>query len=153
MKYLIILVLLSGCGSAPGQIDPVFQPYVDNFVEEGMVHERYNLDSSSLSVQFGDHNYMASQFIVGFCDYGQNSVQIDPVVWANWANYLPSREQLIYHELGHCLLHRQHRNDEIQDPNAWLGKRPVSIMHASVFNYMDYENHRTDYVNELFNHN
>jgi len=54
-----------------------------------------------------------------------------------------TREKLIFHELGHCLLSRGHYDEKV-------GNRPVSIMNTYVTNDSIYRALREDYLDELF---
>lgn len=62
-------------------------------------------------------------------------------------DYKVNQEQIIFHELGHGLLTRGHRNNEL--PN----KDPASIMHYSATAYYKrYAEYKRDYyLNEMFN--
>jgi hypothetical protein len=64
----------------------------------------------------------------------------------NWSSYSNSQQELImFHELGHCVLHREH--------NPYLRRedeRPESIMYPTLMSQSDYEEHRATYLSELF---
>src|SRR5207253_2354515 len=64
----------------------------------------------------------------------------------NWSALSRSeQEQLVFHELGHCVLHRSH--------NPYLRRideRPESIMYPTLIPRLDYEEHREMYIYELF---
>jgi hypothetical protein len=61
------------------------------------------------------------------------------------------REQLIYHELGHCVLNRDHNNNLItfvSDAGNW----PASIMRSVAFSTTEadvYKTNRSYYLDEL----
>jgi hypothetical protein len=81
---------------------------------------------------------------VGICKLGYYRVPyiaIDRTYWKNSSRW--GREWLVFHELGHCVLDRDHRDDKF-GVNC-----PASIMHsyANSFCYKDYRNY---YVKELF---
>lgn len=64
------------------------------------------------------------------------------------------REQLIFHELGHCSLDRRHRNNTTFIKNN-LVSTPASIMIDRVFSKKEllyYKAYRDYYINELFNY-
>lgn len=58
------------------------------------------------------------------------------------------REQLILHELGHCVLHREHNN-------ALVGTYPLSLMYsvAGQIGSTYYAENRQNYFDELFQRN
>lgn len=60
------------------------------------------------------------------------------------------KEQLIYHELGHCSLNRDHNDSVREFPE---GNFPASTMHSSTFGGIEaqiYQTHRGYYISELF---
>ena len=77
----------------------------------------------------------------GYYDHLTKKIYID----TTGVDYKHYKETLLFHELGHALLHREHRNDLFAD-NA----TPVSIMHWS---FMAPLNHITSpyYFDEMFN--
>ncbi len=57
------------------------------------------------------------------------------------------REELVYHELGHCILNRPHLTATTIDNGEVIYK---SIMNNNLFAGITYEIHRSYYVHELF---
>lgn len=91
-------------------------------------------------------NWDGSGF-VGFC-YGNGLVKIKKEYW-DLASY-EERYWLMFHELGHCYLKREHLNDLI-DTGDYLC--PISIMNAGVVNLycIDYFIlNKTLFLDELF---
>ena len=88
------------------------------------------------------------EHIAGQCSYSEihpGRVTVDSDFWANSsANF---KEFIVFHELGHCYLHRDHRED-IDN----LG-RCVSIMRSGLEECRDNYNRltREQYIDELFN--
>jgi len=70
---------------------------------------------------------------------------------ANWEGSSPEQKEiLLFHELGHCLLGKPHRNDiELSFEGS---NYPSSIMFARVLAILPraYEAHRAYYIDELF---
>ena len=136
------------------KIDPAFSQYVDRFESTG------GKQIKNLEFVFGDTSYLdrPGEFTVyGFCQKGTvqkqkllvtevyeiRKIVINPRIWATLT--AADKEQLAFHELGHCVLERGHKNDLI-------GGRSASIMHqyhnevsrsyTASYNY---------YMKELFN--
>jgi len=89
----------------------------------------------------------AGQVVVGRCTFNEeepNHLVIDQAFWESSSNRL--REFIIFHELGHCVLYRGHRDE--QDSNGFC----LSIMRSS--NAVCRENYfsttRTTLLDELF---
>lgn len=92
------------------------QPYVDAFmVNLGIAG--LAPDVSSLTVNF---TTTLPNNVLGSCTMGQGRVRINQVLWATLT--AASREELMFHELGHCILNRGHDSTEVSGV-------PVSIMH------------------------
>jgi hypothetical protein len=54
------------------------------------------------------------------------------------------REQIIFHELGHCILSRSHTS------NKDSGEEPLSIMYPTIFDDYHYTLNHSYYIHELF---
>lgn len=82
---------------------------------------------------------------VGMCVFssdGKNRVQLSSSAWDQGSDTF--REMLLFHELGHCLLGRDHKNTRHSDG------RPESLMSSSLFSQSVYLAHRDEYMKELF---
>ena len=118
--------------------DPV--PYQTKFKEIG---KTYGAAFIADSVSFSFRNFFGS--VVGMCTtYGSRNNHIDfaPGPWAN--NSDTFREMLAFHELGHCLLGRGHKNTTHSDG------RPESLMRSSMFSERTYLAYRDEYLKELY---
>lgn len=125
-----------------------FKTYVDEFVNNGKKYGRY-LDTSRLKIQFGDLNSYGPT-VIGLCQLYLNS---NPVITIRpeWFNSVNQIQQMLvlFHELGHCVLYRDHRLDLDFDPR--LGAIiPSSIMYPSIFSSLLYEYRKEDYLKELY---
>jgi len=69
-------------------------------------------------------------------------IRIDPKVWEELSGV--SREALMFHELGHCVLGRTH-NEEIG-----YDLQPVSLMYPALFSARQVEQDYWGYIHELF---
>lgn len=112
-KYVLILFLFT-CACAmqipefPPVVDinPAFQVYVDDFVTES-VNQNRPVTITNLIIQFS--NQLPSQTL-GECTVGGFSptISINSVDWANETDIF--RKVVLFHELGHCVLNREHVN-------------------------------------------
>jgi hypothetical protein len=99
-------------------IDPKLQPYFDRFKAET------GRDPSFVTAGFT--TTIEKDNFVGECvqDIYQAEVRIDPNYWATIENDDILKEQLVFHELGHCVLHE----GLILAVNPYTGQ-PLSIMY------------------------
>jgi hypothetical protein len=142
MKYLLILLILSGCGKGPNNIDPAFQPLYDNFVADANVMGVDVSGNKGITVEFATLEQATSLGEeVGECDnpgWGNNTVKIDTSFWNNASSTY--RFFLLYHELGHCLLDEGH----LTDPKSIM----YPILNTSADQYQD--SSRLILLNQLF---
>lgn len=157
---LLILVLSTSCGvkndKPQGSVSSELKPYLDKFESYARANG-IDVDSYSLSMSFSESMPKSDNggFVIGYCQRsieGQNVV-IQGSYW-NSAS-VSDREQLIFHELGHCLLGLSH-NDTIENapiynwPNAYATNVPSSIMNTFHFDSRLYSGNRETYVKRLF---
>lgn len=155
---LLVCLLLSNCAPPPTSHVKVlqitgFEKQVMAFEEASTVTHNKQLIIEDLIIKFDDT--LLSQNEAGLCHGGTltttPTISISTQIWATATDDI--KELLLFHELGHCILHRiQHRNDFYE--NGY----PVSIMYFSISGFKSYdaqvfyENHRGAYINELFNY-
>jgi hypothetical protein len=72
-------------------------------------------------------------------------IVIDSEYWEKSDSY--EREALVFHELGHCVLDKDH-NSSMVSFLYFLDHRPKSIMHP--YSFYQYRYYRDDYIKELF---
>lgn len=134
-------ILLSGCAgfkaNKPVYIDEAFRPYVTAF------ELRHNL-VVNVSIVFKD---IADDDVAGQCWYGSDRlIEIDTPYWAIITE--TGKEQLIEHELGHCVLNLDH-DDTLGTVGAWHNV-PLSIMNSTHFGDEPwYRDNREYYLQEL----
>lgn len=152
MKYLLLIVIsVTSCGSEYKDhifvqdrnnhksisVNDEFKPYVEKF------KELYSLNFH-IRVEFED----LEKTYVGMCYYwddGHREIGIDQDRWQRLS--ADEREVLIFHELGHCILNRDHVEEL-----GHVGKyenAPKSIMHPYIFSDPYYALNRQYYFNEL----
>ena len=119
-------------------INPDFQPYVNKFEEQ--IGELVEIDI--------EYNTLEEP-VVGRCikwTDGYRNIEIDPTYWPKHNN--TQKEELLFHELGHCILDRDHDETIISADKYY--SIPKSIMYPYVFEY-EYYLYETYYINELKN--
>lgn len=127
-------------------VDERLWPYFERFETEGKARGiTVDLVSERISGVIED---LDGEHIAGQCNTYSgahpNHVIMDLGFW-NQANDL-FKEFIIFHELGHCFLDRDHRED------AFTNGRCVSLMRSGVGDCRDNYNlaSRASYINELF---
>lgn len=124
-------------------IDPAFQSYVDMFFEEAQIRNvNISQDDFSFSVNFGEESNL------GICFPSTNRILISRIQWGRLSEL--SKQYLIFHEMGHCILERLHDNEVL--PNGEC----KSMMQGGEgnecrMNIDNFEVWRTYYLDELFN--
>jgi hypothetical protein len=80
------------------------------------------------------------------CRYGQTPTIAIGIEFWNWAD-VATREQVVFHELAHCILGRKHLDDSI----VYQGEHiPKSIMSTILFSEYYYKKFRMYYIDEMF---
>ncbi|HLD91594.1 MAG TPA: hypothetical protein VI911_11405 [Patescibacteria group bacterium] len=170
MRYLVILLFLifSCSGVTPTQPkNEEFNPYLERFIFEARISKE-EIDNK-IHLEF--HKYPDKSTVIGTCNLGVYK----NVVWINidWWNRRDvsdyKREAMVFHELGHCYLFRDH-TFEIKNESSissWfnellveLGLKsdkkylydgcPISLMHPYVLSNRCYIDHYDYYMKELF---
>lgn len=158
MKYLLVAsaaIMLSACGNnfdtkqvydprSISGIDPAFKPYVDVF------ESKYGSSIGDIPIQFADLTYPT----IGTCtrwSSGHRQIVVDKDYWDNPDVQDSAKLGLILHELGHCVLNRDHVNSLYYYAGTHVaGHIPYSIMYPYNFysnNYLELESY---YLEELF---
>lgn len=132
MKKLIgLMLLLSACGTKEKAfIDPAFNEYVQDF------EMKVGVPVNGVDIVFKPTQYPT----LGVCwsgGTGNNKIEIDPTHWKKMSKY--GREQLIYHELGHCVLGLKHNNGEVEI-NNWTVEGSImnSYWFGNAWYYLKY---------------
>lgn len=101
-------ILLGSCRHENMQVYPdEFKPYVDEFFFQANQHGRgLNETHFNFSIKFGD----TDDEVGAFCFFKGNAITVDREGWKYWDHF--QKERIIFHELGHCLLNRNHQNAE-----------------------------------------
>jgi hypothetical protein len=138
MKTLLILMFLSGCAQPSISIDPKVVPYFDRF--------EANIGASTFGINADMADLPAP--LVGECVFlldGTKVIHFDRTFWNQATDN--QREELTFHELGHCVLGLGH----IFTIRPYIG--PTSIMIPYEFgNWPIYTTDRAYYYKELASH-
>lgn len=100
------------------EVPAIIQPYIDAFEQEAAARG-VELSIDNLIVEF--ESDLQGGDAAGLCTFAsQNNptphVRLDTTSF-NWRNNLYHREILVFHELGHCILNRLHRDDLLPNGN------------------------------------
>jgi len=144
---LLSFVLLAMGGvrpqPAPGETPATpasIAPYETRFRTTG---QTYGANFGNRTVTFGFRSFFGST--VGMCSFsssGRNHVDFSTSAWSRGSDTF--KEMLSFHELGHCLLGRGHKN------TTHSSGRPESIMNSWLFNEKTYLANRDAYLKELY---
>lgn len=121
-----------GCQSGSNNvrvIDPLLEPYVDRF--ESLTQHQYPVD---IKVDIKDLP-PNEDGICAISSNGFKEISISPIYiqheqfTIDSTGYSKGLEQLVWHEIGHCILYRQHTT-ALRD-----GVHPSSVMYPYTFGY------------------
>ncbi len=139
MRYLIcLIIILNLVACAPGKVsvEAIYRTQYDAFIAAGKV-EGIDLSRNDITIQSGAIKCQAAigGVAIACCDMPLGVVIMDLTAFNTLSGVY--RELIVFHELGHCLLKRQHSNGD-------------SIMFPIVANPTHYNDRRDAYIHELF---
>ena len=142
MRKLVILSLalaLAACGRE--RRISGFEDYVSRF-ESASQQAGHAVTVSALVIDFDD----TGKVDLAQCETGNlfstPHIRINQNRWS-FLNE-DQREELLFHEMGHCVLDRLHRTDRLADGS------PASIMFPTILQTATYQQNRDYYLQELF---
>lgn len=143
------LLFLSACGGAeltinPPKIDKSASQEYSSFLAQAKKHHR-QLNLSNLTLTFTDYDLTDKPRVVGICTsgYGYKDIVLETRFWEDAGPI--SREALVWHELGHCVLGLKH-NDTLDKETGC----PISIMNSMLPPIPCLEDLHEHYSKELF---
>ena len=139
--FVLIFSLAASCGPKQYTIDPEFKPYVSHF--EQLSGKKVDFD-----MVFDD--LPTDKVGVCYSWYSYRKIKVDRMAWEEFLDF--QREELIFHELGHCVLDRKHKEDMVLSING--DRIEASIMNPYIFyDQWDYTYYHEYYMRELFDEN
>jgi len=127
-------------------VTPELRPFYVAFEEEA-AERGFEINLTQEEVT-GNIVQLGNMGVLGVCvrsDEEPNRVAVDQEAWAVASDEF--KELIVFHELGHCVLNREHLDDE--DANGIC----VSIMNSGLSGCelsLEDENLREEYLDELF---
>ena len=145
IAFIFILTFGPHTPVARKGINPELRSYVNEFIDNAKIFRpdfkfpNINIDIQDLSIidPFGDPHYK----IAGVCNMVTGNLMIDSYMISHLSH--DEIEQIVWHELGHCVLHRGH------EERIYKGN-PISIMYPYVLDRDTYMHDRVYYIMELF---
>lgn len=144
MKPLLCILLGAvGCGA------PNVSTFQINGLESyyGAFVAKTNHGSNNLIIKIAPvpcANTEPGTTVIGCCQFAQTpTVTLDPTYWSGASE--ADRQELVDHELGHCILGRAHRLDLLSNG------QPASIMYPFHFSPLVIQAAETYYDQELVN--
>jgi hypothetical protein len=144
--------MLLGCGvfeendfkQKPNKdFDWVSSPELNNYLIK--FSKYYKVQTSHIATEFT----ILKDDVVGYCwwfDDGSRKIEIDSNFWIKASD--DEKEDLVWHELGHCALNLKHDSNLIDIGN--YNQIPKSIMNPYVFGQMPYySDYKIYYFDEL----
>ena len=160
----VFLVLFLSC-SAKEEFMPVYDvPSEFQFIVKTFIQEAANrglvINIDNLIIKYDP---TLAVDICGRCNSNALDAKTQKIITINptficWSNDV-EKETLIFHELGHCILGRLHKNDELPngDPKSLMTQSNVSVYSPCSYPIGgECENNtfkRSYYLDELFNEN
>jgi hypothetical protein len=147
--------MVASCGGEHKEVSIAsdFQPYVASFYAEARARGK-SPEKDDLVVHFSDELHTDEN---GRCTLSNTlppTILISIQSWKRMNTMFSGDElemnriDLIYHELGHCLLYRVHVMTLLDTPE---GKVKASIMYAyQGIRYDFFKSHYSEYIDELF---
>lgn len=151
MKNLLLLTtMISGCSMWKQRVDPrTIHDINPEFVEYVILFENeYGSSIGDVSIGFNEQ----SENVIGVCkkmDDIYRQIEIDREYWETASK--EAKMGLIFHELGHCVLDREHDSEYFKYNGLHMrGEVPASLMFPYNF-YSSHYNELEDYYKyELF---
>ncbi|MEL6989220.1 MAG: hypothetical protein AAGK97_15515 [Bacteroidota bacterium] len=145
LLFIIFLLTLQSCKKDPvgGEVDEELRPYFELFKEEG---EKRGVDIDYIANPInGSILDIVTTGIAGQCfnDLNPPRIVIEEALWENADE--SEKAFIVFHELGHCYLKQQHRDQQNSDGSC------VSLMHSNPgVCRSEFAERPDDYYDELF---
>lgn len=144
LVFLVSIALVfTGCGKEAPEVLQLgeFESYVKDFEQEAAVLGR-NVQVTNLVVAYGD---LPQSYYRASCKLTPGETPVITVNQESWDSLSEiDRRAVMFHELGHCILNRRHKNDYSEEGV------PLSLMNAAVIDSNIYTENEHYYHEELF---
>lgn len=152
--FILFLLTLTACGSGSNQeldytkiTQSDFKRTREPVLEEHL--KRFEVLTGKSTNKLSTKFRSLDELFVGRClvwTNGERTIEVDPDFWQNSSD--SSRENLIFHEAGHCVLNLDHDSEMIQRNTLII---PRSLMYPYVLDGF-YEKNVEYYHEELKTH-
>lgn len=116
---LLAILALPACKKDPVYNVPArIEPYIASFLAEAAARG-VDIDIEELVVEFESNLEVDGVAAAGVCIRSRKDppvIKLDTTT-VNWQSNLSAREQLVFHELGHCVLNRSHLDARLANGN------------------------------------
>lgn len=146
------MLSLAACGNAPGALESHaarleisgFETYVASFESDAAEHGRA-IQVTDLVIRFGAVDAGNESGGRGVCEFQSGVTPVITISAQAWeASSEAEREQLVFHELGHCVLHKRHEG------GVSAQGIPNSLMNPYRIQGSVYLQHKAQYLAGLF---
>lgn len=160
LSIALLAASMSACGMPEYvhkpfyQVDPILEPYITLF-EQKAFERQLNIHVNDIKVYFvEDLGEDEDSVTLALCKTYETSsgqtaetpeIEVDRQEFERLTTY--GKEAVMFHELGHCVLGRNHNDDIVPSEE----NRPVSIMSTYLVGAYYYNKYYSSYINELFN--
>lgn len=136
----------SGTSRLFSSTDSAFSPYVASFEAYGKnLTGDSNFKVGDIPINFGTPEETSFQAVCYIYSNNSREIIIRPEWWQTASE--DNKESIIFHELGHCRLDREH-DDTVMNIGGHSVK--LSMMHHVIVINKDYTDRQSAYINELF---
>lgn len=140
MKKIIALfvIVLTSC-----EIEHVGDPYISPLVEGEVAEFIYYAELYGITLDLAGLEVIVDEMpqYAGLCQHTDKRVIIDITYYTDNVDNRWNLWKIVWHELGHCLLKREHKN-------AKIGSIPQSLMSTQWHLAKDW--HKGYYIDEMF---
>lgn len=139
----------SGTSRLFSSTDSSFSPYITSFEAYGKnLTGDANFKVGDIPINFGTPEETSFQAVCYIYSNNAREIIVRPEWWQGASE--DDKESIIFHELGHCRLDREH-DDEVMVIGGHSVK--LSMMHHVIVTGPSYTNRQSAYINELFTQN
>lgn len=161
LLFILVISSLSSCGlplhrdlivKNKGEVrqfsstNPIFSNIVTQFEQAGRQYSgNASFKVTDVPVNFGNTENEKFEGVCFSYPDGTTEVIIRETWWNSASQAL--KESLLFHELGHCVLGRDHDNEAFDIDGS---SHKASMMNSVIVNSSQYSRYRAGYLTELF---